>query len=345
MTGGPVYIRAMGLACPLGLRWPWAFAAMRAGIDRSQMLDYRDNQGERICGSRLNLLDETCRGDQRWISLLAFALKNAVEEFGVQVLAKTPIVLALPPDSRGKALPAERLARQLSPKLGMIIDPRRLHTIAEGAPGGFRAVHVARDLLQREPACIVAAADSLVNGRSLLRLEEGRRLLTPSNPDGVVPGEAAACLVLVREGPKNLAVIRGLGFANEDALLDNDIPLRGNGIVAAARAALNEAGLAMHEMDFRLSDAAGESYSFKEQSLLVSRLLRTRKADFPLWLCAESLGDTGSAAGLCGTVYAVAAFAFDESPGDRAIAFVGDESGTRSALVLEAPRPGEVPHG
>ena len=30
----PVYIRSLGMACPVGLRWTYACAAMRAGIDR-----------------------------------------------------------------------------------------------------------------------------------------------------------------------------------------------------------------------------------------------------------------------------------------------------------------------
>ncbi|HET8938646.1 MAG TPA: hypothetical protein VFN67_34610 [Polyangiales bacterium] len=58
-------------------------------------------------------------------------------------------------------------------------------------------------------------------------------------------------------------------------------------------------------MDIRLSDAAGESYHFKEQALLVSRLLRRPKESLPVQHVAISLGDTGAAAGLCGLVAAM----------------------------------------
>ena len=167
-------------------------------------------------------------------------------------------------------------------------------------------------------------------------------LLVHGESDGVIPGEAAACLLLARpearrggKGSQVLATIRGIGFGEERSLRSNDIPLRADGLTAAAKAALGEAGLAMHDMDFRLSDAAGDSYAFKEQSLVVTRLLRKNKESFPLWLSADSLGDVGAAAGLCGLATAIAAFRRGYAPGPRAIAFASSESGARAALVLE----------
>ncbi|HYO56797.1 hypothetical protein [Archangium sp.] len=335
----PVYVRRVGMACPVGLRWKAACAAMRAGINRKQELPYRDNEGEPIIGSFLKGLDECVTAEERWLALLKYALEDATAEFERGVLETLPIVLSLSADATGQPPEVVSTVQALAQKLGVAIEPRNVRVVSEGAVGGYRAIELGRQLLERsrQPACLVAATDSLVNARSLLHLCETGRLLTPENADGVIPGEAAACLVLSRDREDALATVLGVGFGREPALLSNDIPLRGEGMTSAARAALCEAGLAMHDMDFRLSDAAGDGYAFKEQALVVTRLLRQGKEEFPLWLCADTLGDTGAAAGLCGLASAIAAFQRGYAPGPRAIGFVGNEAGQRAALVLEAP--------
>src|SRR5690606_28481597 len=158
----------------------------------------------------------------------------------------------------------------------------------EGAHGGYAALERGRACVRAGRPSIVAAAESQVTARALLALSQRQRLQVEGNSDGVIAGEAAAAVLLTADGRQALARIRGLGFAREPSSLDNDVPLRAEGLLHAARAALLEAGLEPHELDFRVSDAAGESFYFKEQALLASRLLRERKAEFPLWLPAET---------------------------------------------------------
>jgi 3-oxoacyl-[acyl-carrier-protein] synthase-1 len=129
--------------------------------------------------------------------------------------------------------------------------------------------------------------------------------------------------------------VRGLGFAEEISRIDNDEPLRAQGLVEAASGALREAALSLHDVDFRVSDAAGESFYFKEQALLMSRLLRTPKPAFPMWLPADSLGHTGAAGGLSGMAWAIAGWARGYAPGPLAIMFAGNDAGARAAVVLE----------
>lgn len=343
MNAGPIYVRAVGMACPVGLGWRAACAAIRAGIDRKQELPYLDNQHRPVTGSFLGNLDMSTPGEQRWLNLLAHALADLALAQAPATLGALPLILALPVDPDGRAPDVGMLASELAGRLNFTIDPRRVRVITQGAPGGYQAIAMARDMLRQGqcPACLVAAADSLVHARALLALFEQRRLLTGDNSDGIIPGEAAACLMLASSAAPSLAVVRGLGFAEERALPDNDTPLRGDGLAAAARVALAEAGLAIHEADFRLSDAAGESYYFKEQALVVLRLLRERKVKFPLWQCADALGDTGAAAGLCGLATAIAGFCRGYAPGPRAIGFVGNTRGQRASLVLEASPQGE----
>nr|WP_321400690.1 hypothetical protein [uncultured Desulfobacter sp.] len=334
----PMYINAVGMSCPIGLNWRAACAAMRAGLSLFQELPYVDNDGEPITGSRLSLLDEDCTRKQRYCALLSNAISDAFSHKEFERLTDMPVFIVLPDDDNGKPIEFSSIIPHLSAPIRENINRLDVQIVTEeGAYGGYAAIGMAREYLQKGShlECLVAATDSLVTASPLLNLYETRRLLTEDNSDGVIPGEAAACLSLSMQSDSALAVIRGMGFANEPALLSNEIPLRGDGVTTAARNALNEAGLAMHDMDFRVSDAAGESYAFKEQSLLVTKLLRQRKENFPLWLCAENLGDTGTAAGLCGLISGIAGFARGYAPGDRTIGTVGNLSGQRAAIVLD----------
>ncbi|WP_342376382.1 hypothetical protein NVS55_34520 [Myxococcus stipitatus] len=274
---------------------------------------------------------------ERWLYFLTHALQEILEQIGTKAFEQLPFFFALPSGATATPSSSEQLVRALGARLKVSLRPEWVRIFTEGSYGGFAALAAGRRLLlQREfPTCVVAAAESMLCARTLLGLSERGRLLVEGNSDGIIPGEAAACLLLSRQ-EQGLATVRGLGFASESASLENDVPLRADGIVASARAALEEAGLGLHDIAFRISDAAGESFYFKEQALLVSRLLRQRKSEFPLWLCAESLGDTGAASGLCGVLWAIAAWARRYAPGQRAMGFAGNAQGGRAAVVLES---------
>jgi 3-oxoacyl-[acyl-carrier-protein] synthase I len=338
VTATPAYIHVVGMACPLGLTAVSAGAAMRAGLDQKRELPYRDNEGRPIVGSFLESLGADLTTRQRWLELLALALQDLLRQSEQVALASVPIVCALPAEPNGDPPDSASLAEALSARLGEPIEPGWVRTIAEGACGGYRAIEFARTVLLKKghPAVVVCAADTLVTARTLLQLSDQQRLLTESNSDGVIPGEAAACLLLSLDGRGAQATIRGIGFGHEPGLLSNDIPLRGDGVVAAARAALAEAGLQMHDADLRLSDAAGESYHFKEQVLVVSRLLRQRKEAFPMWLGASYLGDVGAAAGLCNLAWFLHCQRNRATPGRVVMAWAGQDGAARAALVVEA---------
>ncbi len=333
----PMGIAAVGLACPLGLTAATACAAIRAGIDVRQELPFVDDRGEPIGGSALELLPFELSATQRWTQLLATAVHELARKRPSQAYATLPFVIAVSDEPRAEPPDREALARELGEAVGQRLDPRLLVFVDEGSCGGHRALEWARTYLFRDgyPACVVAAADSFMDARRLLALDEQRRLLTPDNPDGVSPGEAAAC-VLVEADVRSRVAIPGLGFATEPALRGNELPLRGEGLSAAIRGALDEAGLAFDDIDMQLSDASGEAYSFKELTLATTRLMRRPKPEFPVWLLADQLGDVGAAAGLAGVVAAVEAFERDCAPGRRALSLASNASGGRAALILDA---------
>jgi 3-oxoacyl-[acyl-carrier-protein] synthase-1 len=94
----------------------------------------------------------------------------------------------------------------------------------------------------------------------------------------------------------------------------------------------------MSSIDYRLSDVTGESYGFREYSLAVARLMRVTRENVPIWHCADSIGDTGAAAGVCQLVLAFDAWSRQFAPGDLALCLASSVTGDRSAAVLRNHR-------
>jgi 3-oxoacyl-[acyl-carrier-protein] synthase-1 len=138
--------------------------------------------------------------------------------------------------------------------------------------------------------------------------------------------------------PRGGVALLGEGLGTEPATVMNDEPLRAEGLTAALRTALREARLGMHEVAFRLSDVAGESYAFEELTLAQSRVMREVRSSQPLWHPAEGLGDCGAAAGLIQVAWAEQAFARNYAPGPVAALHASSAWGDRAAAIVADPR-------
>ncbi len=342
MTASPLYVTSAGLACPIGLRATTACAAMRANINRFQESRYQDDDGDPVICSELSLLPPELLHRERVLSLLELAVFDAARESEPAEQARMPLIIGTPaPERPGgvSELFPEVLVR-LQKERALRFDTAHSRCIPAGNTAGLRALVEARTLMERHPqipGCYIAGVDSLVNAPAIWWLDRRGSLKRPGNSDGVIPGEAAACVLVKRlpplGRPRPMAIL-GLGFARETALPQSDEPLRANGMVEASRIALAEAGLGIADIDFRLSDASGEGYGFKEVSLALSRMLRTRKETVPLWLSAETLGEIGAASGIASLVVASVAMGRGVAPGQRAICYTAAPSGDRAVAVL-----------
>ena len=104
----------------------------------------------------------------------------------------------------------------------------------------------------------------------------------------------------------------------------------------AISSALDDAGIRLRDCDYRITDANGEQYRFKEAALAVMRLLRERKVLFSQWHPADCIGEVGAA-----TLPAMLAILFEGArknylPGPVFLGHLGNDDETRAAFVMQA---------
>jgi 3-oxoacyl-[acyl-carrier-protein] synthase-1 len=330
------------MVCSVGLHAEAACAARRAGIAKFDDLPYYHTGGEQVIGATVPGLSADFENPDRLVELLSRAASDCLRNRPAEPLEKLPLLVGLAEPGRpgGGAGLADSIISRLEHRLKLRFHPRLSRVFPKGHTAGFEALRVARELFQNErtPACLVCGVDSYLTAASLHWLERHWRLKTSFNSDGVIPGEAAAAVLVQPQAPSKGGAgtkITGLGFATEKASVLSEEPLLGLGLAAAARAALGEAGLPAHEISFRISDVTGEQYGFKEQALMVARLVKVHMDSLPIWHCADSIGDTGAAASLCQLVIAFHAFAKGYAPGDRVLGCTSAVPGDRAVLVLQ----------
>jgi len=338
-------IVSTGLVCPVGLNAEASCAAMRAGISAFEELPYCDNDGEPIMGAVVPGFSlDNHYFEKRLVEMLATAVAESLSKVSGIATEKLPLLVGLAETGR-PGFPS-RLANNIINGLQDILEvrfhPEFSRVITSGHTSGFEALAIARQRLKHDEvsACLVCGVDSYIRAKSLLWLDEHWRLKTEQNSDGVIPGEAAAAVIIgmneqAKESSSQLQ-ITGLGFAIEEAGILSEKPLFGHGLSQSIRVALSEAGIDFSEIDFRLSDITGESYGFREQMLSLSRVMRVRREEtIPIWHNAEFIGDNGAVAGISQLVVAFEAFLKGNVLGKRSICYTSAVSGARAVAILE----------
>lgn len=325
----------VGMITGVGLNAEATCAAIRCAIDNFQESHFMID-GDWLIACEVPL-PQPWRGEKKLRELARFAIHDCMGET-VPEPGALPLFLCLPESSRpGRMIHDDnRFFLELEKDLGWNFHPKSC-TIAMGRVSIGSALQRARELFAEGGInqILIAACDSYLNAATLEALAEEDRLLTKENSDGFIPGEAgSAILVEPANHSSSPLVLKGLGFGVEPAPINSGKPLRAEGLTQAVRGALKEAGLTMGDLDFRITDIAGEQYYFKEAALALARTLRVRKESFDIWHPADCIGESGAA------VYAVmigmfkAACEKGYSQGAGVLLHLGNDDGRRVALLL-----------
>jgi 3-oxoacyl-[acyl-carrier-protein] synthase-1 len=325
-----IHIGLGGLCCPVGLELEPACAAIRAGIDRLDVLPWRDDAGLPIVGAAVPGL-EGVPLVERMLHMLASVIAQAAARERRKRIERCLVAW---PDRREAALALEgrALAAELARRSG--VEIAELVRIVGDETSAVRALGQARDGLQDSAVegVLVCAVDSLLDPRTLATLAEHARLRTLDESDGIAPGEAAAAVWVGRRPAVSGAHVLGIGFAHESATVLDDRPLLGLGMSAAIREALG--GLALDQVDYLISDLGGEHYHFLELSLANSRAQADTR---DVWHPAEFIGSVGVAAAPLSWIIAGRASAQGWSRGPKVLCTTSAERGERAAVLLDAP--------
>lgn len=217
--------------------------------------------------------------------------------------------------------------------------PTRMHVYPQGSAGGMIAVLDAQERLADDPRAIelVWGIDSLHDIPTLLRLEQSARLKGRSQPRGLIPGEASACVALEdlrcaqTEGSKVYCTVAGLGIAKEPAPVLSELPCLGKGLTDCIRDALRMARWSQMDIGQVYCDLNGEAYRAHEWMLA-----RCRTLDSPEVLhCADCIGDIGAASMPLLLGVAAIAWARGYARSERCLVFCSSEQGTRGALCVQ----------
>ena len=326
-----------GLVTAVGHSAPASCAAFRSKLTQPSQTRFFGTDGQPIMAHQVELA-QPWRGVPRLVKMAALAIEEALQDVPRAEQRDLPLLLCVAEEGRPGRMAGldEDLLLQVQEELGVDFAAGSA-VIARGRVGVALAMAQARALLSsaRAARVVVAATDSLLSWPTLRHYQQEDRLLSESNSNGFMPGEAAGALLL---GPAQQLggelLCTGIGFGMERARLGSGEPLRAEGLASAIRSGLQEAGCEMHDMDLRVTDVSGEQYYFKEAALAVSRTLRRRKEELDIWHPAECTGEIGAVAGITVVAAVQAACAKQYVTGPNILAHWANDAGERAAVVL-----------
>jgi 3-oxoacyl-[acyl-carrier-protein] synthase-1 len=220
------------------------------------------------------------------------------------------------------------------------VEPTTRLAVPKGRASSLLALAQAVDDLVsgRVEAALVGGVDSLIRTPALERLRRAHAIKTPAEPNGIVPGEAAAFLVLeartrsADRGVPALVEVLSVGVSEEPTAGSQD-PNHGRGLTNALRSAVEEAG-GLEAIPHVVCDLNGDRYRAMEWSMASIRVLGHLHGEGTLHHPADCIGDSGAASGALCCVWAATAFQNDYAQGDRGLVWGASEGPDRASVLL-----------
>lgn len=333
----PISVAATGMVTGVGFSTPACCAAVQCAIDNFQETGFVDLNSDPIIGSEVPL-DPPTRGRAKLLRFAASAVNECLAASETSLSDPVPVLLCLSEESRPGRFSGlnDEFLHDLSEEVKTpFCDSSQV--FCNGPIGGVQAVQRAFHLIneKKHPAVIVVGTDTLMVAKTLRSLDKHHRLLTPTNSNGLMPGEGAAALLLTpTEVPMpGEFVIRGCGFGSEPVTVYSEEPFRAEGLSAAIRDAFRDSRTTYDDVDFRVTDISGEQYGFKEAALAMARTMRTLKEEFDIWHPADCIGDVGAAIMPAMIVFTMDAFRQGIAAGSGVLFHCANDDEQRGAVM------------
>ncbi len=349
-------VEAFGLTTSVGLDARTTAASIRSGIARRSPITHIEaasldsTAGTSPSGSAIAGLTDGYAGYARWGKMLRLAvadMKRAYASLQAQAdgfWEQCAVLFVLPEDdsSRFVSEPAgdtdmvmQRLVTPLLRLFSPAVTLDQVHIVRGGHSGFALALHQAA-ALAANAGCnqiLLLAVDAYLDLPSLAWLIGDDRLKTDEQQHGLVPGEAAAVMLLDPTGGSAESVARIAGVAVEQASVDDIQAEHEHGRVIA-RCVQQSVGDGSPLRCDVYSDLNGEywrAYEYGAAKVNMPAGLLDQTAE---WYPASSVGDTGAVSAALATILAQRAFARKYAIGDRALVISQSDSGRASSFFV-----------
>ena len=215
--------------------------------------------------------------------------------------------------------------------------------VSEDHAAAFLALkHAKQRFDQTGGPVVVIAADSMVCPQAILVLQDEERLMSSDTPHGVIPGEAAAMVLLTSERPSTRNAMRFRGVFAASREIDNiKTPQRGETLARTAREALGVPQDEIRPHVAMVTDMNGEPWRGDELGLGLVRLSQDYDIQDMPTVIANRFGDTGAASGILELAAAEALFTNGAITAPTLCCCTSAPSGLRCALAVDFEGPGE----
>lgn len=352
-------VTGVGATTAVGLDIVTSAASVRAGLSRStlvpgtEVLNEETHQMTPVTGHAVQGLTDGFALFGRWMQLARSAVEDLLRSLPAQAASQPGywqrsvllLVTRTPDENVFLDDPAstirttiELLGLALLEDLGLPISPQRIEVIPLGHLAGAAALRRAAGRLGVDcDRALIVAVDALLDPTVLEELASRRRLKELGNAAGLIPGEAAAALLIEaadRAAPAAiLADVRGISVLEVEPT-DDDEPVQIGSLSLSFDQALDEAGLPELVGDIYL-DLNGEAWRAHQwgTALLDIQHRFVGSVQTP----ASSVGDVGAAMSLLAVCLACRSFARGYARGETAAILTTGEAGDSSCIVLGMP--------
>jgi 3-oxoacyl-[acyl-carrier-protein] synthase I len=293
-------------------------AAMRAKFNNHKETDFTDQDWNPVVASRA-AVDPSVLGESRLVEMAVCAIKQLFYPLRVEQLSGIPWLLCTSEESRiGRPADDKALLGRIAKQLGILDLHSDSGEVPYGRTAGLLALAAAQTLLGegKHQKILLLATDSLIDADTLAHLDQVGLMLTPDNPHGFIPGEAAVALLLavLDETTKPTATARRLSMVFDSAAFAitdlesvpaqsqpgaknrKPIPIDGAELANAIELACDKSACKADDITVRLADCNGSEASFKESGLAEAQVFHSSDRPIPpLWLPAECVGEVGAA--------------------------------------------------
>lgn len=351
----PIAILRTGAVTSVGLNAPSTFAAMRGRINNFDETTMIDGKGKGIAGAIVDFGEDPEPLDVigKQIEMVVRSIRECSKGLPRAEQGTIPLLLCVSEVTRpGRIKNLEQaLVDGIHREFGRIFA-QDSSVYAYGQASAAFALNAAFEMLDKYPLILIAGVDSYLNFATLQALHDRGRILSSDNQDGFIPGEAACCLLVgrpdaIRRIPPRYSNVdttvqtpqasgsslfcSGLGIHRETAAIGSTAPNRAKALADATKTALKAVQVRPDMIGLRISAQSSEDFYAKEFAMASSR---ASVSATPLWCLADSLGETGAAAGLLTIGWAYASGHKDYIPASHALCMLASDEGERAAVVL-----------